>query len=134
MFPIVLVVWRLRLLRPSDHTQNLDPIAIAFVLIQGTGSSREPCGCGAWVVQIGPALRDELEKLGIALTAKNRLDGLTSHGITGAPSTGCPTVVFTANPTVSPARITAVLGFDQAVEALRPQRRSSELGSTTGMM
>lgn len=58
----------------------------------------------------------------------------TSQGIIVAPSIGSPTEVFTANPTLSPACITATFGFDQAVEALRPQRRSSEAGSTTGMM
>lgn len=58
----------------------------------------------------------------------------TSQGIIVAPSIGSPTEVFTANPTLSPACITATFGFDQAVEALRPQRRSSEAGSTTGIM
>jgi hypothetical protein len=67
-------------------------------------------------------------------TGKNEIRALTSHGNTGAPAIGSPTVVFTAKPTVSPARITAVFGFDHAVDALRPHRRSSELGSTTGIM
>lgn len=59
---------------------------------------------------------------------------LTSHGMIGAPTMGNPTEVFTAKPTVSPACSMATLGSDQAVDALRPQRKSSESGSTTGII
>ena len=68
----------------------------------------------------------------------NRTQQLTSHGLTGAPSIGNPTVVFTANPTTSPALTLAVSGtflppFGKR-DALRPQRRSRDEGSSSGWM
>ena len=48
--------------------------------------------------------------------------------VLGTFSIGSPA----AKPTLSPAWTTAVLGWDQAVEALRPQRRSRESGSVLG--
>jgi hypothetical protein len=65
-----------------------------------------------------------------------KVDTPTSQGFVLEPSTGNPTVVFTAKPTVSPAYTVAVFGApeDRVDHAPRPQRRSRDEGSVMGEM
>jgi hypothetical protein len=134
MLPIQFIVRRLRLLRSSNHAENFEPVAVTRVFGERTRRCREPSCCWAGVEEVRPALLGSNQPRNVYFYINLMNRDLTSHGITGAPSIGNPTLVFTAKPTVSPARIMAVSGTFHASEALRPHRRSVSDGSTTGMM